>query len=36
MLEQLGYRVAEYQDEMKVTRDKVTGLRLAVPTGVKP
>jgi putative DNA primase/helicase len=33
MVEQLGYKVVEYQDEVKVTRDKVMGLKLALPTG---
>jgi putative DNA primase/helicase len=32
MLEQLGYKVIEYQDEMKVTRDKVHGLKMMLPT----
>jgi putative DNA primase/helicase len=35
MVEGLGYKVIEYQDEMRVTRDKVHGLKLVIPTGVK-
>ncbi|WP_037500702.1 phage/plasmid primase, P4 family [Sphingomonas jaspsi] len=35
MLEGLGYRVIEYQDEMLVTRDKVVGLKVTVPTLAK-
>jgi hypothetical protein len=31
MLEGLGYKVIEYQDEMKVTRDKVHGLKVVDP-----
>jgi hypothetical protein len=33
MLEGLGHKVVDYQDEMKVTRDKVLGLKVVVPTG---
>lgn len=35
MVEGLGYKVVEYRDEMKVTRDKVVGLKVVVPAGVK-
>jgi putative DNA primase/helicase len=35
MLEGLGYRVDEYQDEMRVTRDKIHGLKVTVPAGLK-
>lgn len=35
MLEGLGYRVNEYHDEMRVTRDLVKGLKVTVPSGVK-
>jgi hypothetical protein len=31
MVEGLGYKVIEYADEMRVTRDKVLGLQVAVP-----
>jgi P4 family phage/plasmid primase-like protien len=31
MLEQLGFHVDDYQDEMKVVRSKVRGLRMCVP-----
>jgi phage/plasmid-associated DNA primase len=32
MLEGLGHKVVEYRDEMRVTRDKVVGLKVMVPT----